>query len=137
MTVEEFGRKSQEYFDKCHQLLVKKNRDYQRGGDAFGGIRIAANRAGTKNQQVVYLYAQKHLQAIENWMATGVMNTDDPERRFMDLSNLFAIMSLMAGEDQLDADVKDILETAKDIGHNRGMVPPPGHPDSNTGLSSD
>jgi hypothetical protein len=133
VTLEEFVEESRVYFEDCHELLVEKNRDYQRGGDPFGGIRVAAKRAGTTPQQVLYLYAQKHLQAIENWMATGSMNTDDPPRRFMDLSNLFAIMCLMAGEDQLNADADTILEDHK---AQTGM-PPYGHPDSHTGLSGD
>lgn len=83
--------------ETCNTLLNIKGADYAGPGDGSDKARLAnfyrnAERLGLTPFQVLGVYANKHLDAIHSFIATGVVQSEPIESRIVDSINYLLLL---------------------------------------------
>lgn len=98
MTFEERERITDEFFEKCRDLLNSKGQDYTTNNEAFGELKDTAKELGIPPEKVLWVYAKKHYSAIKNYIHKGKLESEPIEMRLVDFSNYMALLYALIQE---------------------------------------
>lgn len=98
MTFEEREEFTNEFLDKCKEVLSCKGKDYTVNGEAFGDLCETAREIGVTPEQALWVYAKKHLSAIKNYIHKGKVESEPIEMRLVDFANYMALMFALIKE---------------------------------------
>ena len=76
-------------------LFVNGQREYARGDNVFGNFNRLAEQLGMRPEQVLLVYAVKHLDGIVSWINGHKSQREDVRGRINDLRVYLAILHLM------------------------------------------
>jgi hypothetical protein len=88
----EFDAVATKQFDECAALLVSKGNDYSPTKDRLGSFRRASERLGLTMEQILWVYLDKHLQAISSFVARGRVESEPIEGRISDVINYMVLL---------------------------------------------
>ncbi len=100
MNIEERNAKLSLFFQDGLYILAKKGKDYNPTDMAFDDLRHAAKTLGIKLSGVLWVYMQKHINAVESYIKNGSMASEPIRGRLMDLANYCGMMAVLIEEEK-------------------------------------
>jgi len=97
MTFDDFDKFQNKLFSECFDIAQTKGKEYANGADRMGNFNRLSERLGISPEQVLYVYLTKHLDAIESYVKTGkVMSEEGIRGRITDAITYLTILAGMA-----------------------------------------
>lgn len=103
MTPVEFESFAEKFVDDQNELLNFKGQDYCGDGDRLANFRRQAAGLGLTPLQVWAVFFMKHVDALCNLARSGVLHSEPPRSRFLDVAN-YAILGCALFEDEKKGD---------------------------------
>lgn len=96
MNLEQQLKMCDEFFNDCADLLATKGRDYTPGNRAFESSIAAADAAGIRVEQVLWVNASKHIAAIAGVIRSGqdLQGEEKLREKLRDLANYCALIDV-------------------------------------------
>lgn len=103
MTPQRLSDLFNETFQAASALLGVKGGEYAPGADRLANFKLASLRLDLLPEQVLLVYLDKHLQAIQHWVADQVAGTDRPRSepitgRVLDAINYLILLTALIEE---------------------------------------
>lgn len=105
MNNKRFHQVVERMISKCQDTLLKKGTDYSSDTDRLSNFKEAAKRKGITPYQVLGVYMDKHVTAVDNFISRGKLESEPIEDRLMDIINYcMLLVALIEDNDQALAD---------------------------------
>lgn len=91
MNLKERSQIAKDAFERRLVILEGKGKEYANGEDANGNFKRLAPKLGLTPEQVLWVYAAKHIDSIETWLRTreegmeGIIGRLDDLRNYVDI----------------------------------------------------
>jgi len=106
MQYDVFKKLGGDFLARMQDLLDKKGADYTCGDeDRLANFKRLAERTGVTPMQVWWVFVQKHLAAIENYVKSGKVESEPIHGRLQDVANYCLLASAL---------IEDLAETRKE-----------------------
>lgn len=111
MTFEQFDRHAEQVFEQIREMGRTKGQEYANGNAGrFGNFDRLALELGMDRKQVLWVYLQKHLDAMRSYIRLGkTLSTEPIEGRILDALVYLLLLHGMVREDLEMADDLDQL----------------------------
>ena len=107
MTNKDFYNLVDSTFKECLEILKKKGEDYTVGSsDALANFKKAGEAIELEPTKIWYIFANKHWQAITNYVRTGGQSESEPiEERIKDMLNYLLLLKGLIQEKKDNANI--------------------------------
>lgn len=100
MTFPEFDKFFDEFVEECRKMRDTKGKEYARDVSRFANFDRLAQRKKLPRLTIADVYLTKHMDAIESYLQTGQIHSDERIRgRFVDAVTYLILMAGMAAEE--------------------------------------
>lgn len=83
------------FIDKAYKIVDTKGRDYSDSRDCCDNFKRVGKCLGVCPSIVWAIYTHKHIDAVNSFVATGVVHSEPIEGRLLDLFNYFCLGAVL------------------------------------------
>jgi hypothetical protein len=109
MTPDMFSDLIDQFFQRCGDVMRRKNRDYSPDTIPMMEVFVAAFEEGISPESMLRVYLRKHWAAIRTWTLGGYTHSEPPDGRMIDAANFIAILSVLAQADVRDRIIAEVI----------------------------
>lgn len=96
--------KLEDFYARALSILRSKGKDYTSNDDAFYNFNQLAKEINSTPEKVLWVFLQKHLISITNYIQHGRLESEPIKDRLIDASNYFALLAVMIENKKTPAD---------------------------------